>query len=316
MSKAYFFINLLFFCFSLNAQVAWTNADTEFGQLPDGFHVFKTNDSLENKPFVGYYAIADLKNKKLDFSADTTFQRRLTPAQFYEKNGRPLLVVNCTFFSYTTQQSLNTVIKNGEIVGFNIHSIPMKGRDTFLYKHPFGSALGISKKRHADIAWLYTDSLKRYAYASQVPIPATKDSVSRFLSAMIPPRGLKKWKMKTAVGGGPVLIQNGGVRITNNEEVKFSGNAINDMHPRTLMGYTKDNRLIIMVVQGRAPGVADGASLLQEANLMKDLGCMEALNLDGGGSSCMLINGKETITPSDKGLQRAVPAVFIISRAR
>jgi exopolysaccharide biosynthesis protein len=133
---------------------------------------------------------------------------------------------------------------------------------------------------------------------------------------MIPPRGFKKWKMKTAVGGGPVLIQNGGVRITNNEEVKFSGNAINDMHPRTLMGYTKDNRLIIMVVQGRAPGVADGASLLQEANLMKDLGCMEALNLDGGGSSCMLINGKETITPSDKGLQRAVPAVFIISRAR
>jgi exopolysaccharide biosynthesis protein len=36
------------------------------------------------------------------------------------------------------------------------------------------------------------------------------------------------------------------------------------------------------------------------------------LNLDGGGSSCMLINGKETIKPSDPTGQRAVPAVFLI----
>jgi exopolysaccharide biosynthesis protein len=38
---------------------------------------------------------------------------------------------------------------------------------------------------------------------------------------------------------------------------------------------------------------------------------VEALNLDGGGSSCMLVYGKETIKPSDKK-QRAVPAVFMI----
>jgi exopolysaccharide biosynthesis protein len=46
--------------------------------------------------------------------------------------------------------------------------------------------------------------------------------------------------------------------------------------------------------------------------MLKDLGCVEALNLDGGGSSCLLVNGKETIRPSDKTGQRAVPAVFII----
>jgi len=39
---------------------------------------------------------------------------------------------------------------------------------------------------------------------------------------------------------------------------------------------------------------------------------LEALNLDGGGSSCLLINGKETIKPSDKEGQRPVPAVFMI----
>ncbi len=39
---------------------------------------------------------------------------------------------------------------------------------------------------------------------------------------------------------------------------------------------------------------------------------MEPVNLDGGGSSCMLINGKETNSPSSKGVQRPVPSVFLI----
>jgi exopolysaccharide biosynthesis protein len=72
--------------------------------------------------------------------------------------------------------------------------------------------------------------------------------------------------------------------------------------------------LIILVVEGRNPN-AGGATLLQEAQILKDLGCVEALNLDGGGSSCLLINGKETIKPSDKK-QRAVPAVFIIQNKK
>ena len=66
-----------------------------------------------------------------------------------------------------------------------------------------------------------------------------------------------------------------------------------------------------MVIRGRHANSA-GASLIQEAQLLKNLGCVEALNLDGGGSSCMLINGKETITPSDKEGQRTVPGVFMI----
>ena len=80
------------------------------------------------------------------------------------------------------------------------------------------------------------------------------------------------------------------------------------------MGYTKDNKLIILVIEGRNPGLAEGATLTQEAQMLKEIGCWEALNLDGGGSSCMLVNGKETIKISDKTGQRPVPAVFIIKQ--
>lgn len=312
-------VAVVFFSLNLNAQVNWLNVDIDFSPLPKGFHVFKTIDSLDGKPFIAYYAIADIKNKKLQFTTDTTYKRRLTPAGFYEKNKQPILVVNSTFFSFATNQNLNIVVRDGNIVSYNMHTIPMKGKDTFMYMHPFASAIGITKRRKADVAWTYTDSNINYSYALQNTVVAAKDSAQLFsfndVSRKYQP-GLKKWKVQTAVGGGPVLVQDGQIKITNNEELKFAGKAINDQHPRTMMGYTKDHQMIIMVVEGRNPGVAEGANLIQAANLMVGLGCIEALNLDGGGSSCMLINGKETIHPSDKGLQRPLPAVFIIQDKR
>lgn len=334
MKKSLIPVVLLLMCFTSLAQIKWVNIDSLYQPLPKGFHIFKTTDSLDGKPFIAFYAIADLKDKALDFTVDTSLGRRLTPTQFYEKNDHPLLVVNTTFFSFETNRNLNVVVKHGKLISYNQHSVALKGKDTLLFGHAFGSAIGISKKRNADVAWLYTDSTKKTPYAAQMAQHFTKDSSGvwdfkikeagfsfYFSPNPLPERSIykyfrrtfKKWRMKTAVGGGPVLVQNGLVKITNQEENKFTGKAINDKHPRTLMGYTADNKLIIMAIQGRFPNIAEGATLTQEAQLMVDLGCKEALNLDGGGSSCMLINGKETIVPSDKmGVQRAVPAVFLI----
>ena len=245
-------------------------------------------------------------------------------SKFYERNDKALLVVNCTFFSYETNRSLNAVIKDGKLLAYNQHTLNGRGKDTFTYRHPFSSAIGISKKREADIAWLYTDSLSRIPLS--LPFPTiwkdsqtivSYDSLYHYNKFIVlhtgEEDGLRKWKMKTAVGGGPVLIQNGEIKITNNEELKFTGKAINDKHPRTAMGYTKDGKLVILMIEGRNKN-AGGATLTQEAQIFKDLGCWEALNLDGGGSSCMLVNGKETIKVSDALGQRPVPAVFIIKQ--
>ena len=298
-------------------QMRWVNVDSLFGPLPASVQVFRSVDSLDGSPFIGYYVKARLKDRKLAFTVDTTLGRRLTPAAYFERNNQPLVVVNCTFFNFDKNQNLNLVIRDGNIVGYNNHSIPMRGKDTFQYRHPLASALGITKKRKADVAWTLTDSSRSFAYASQLaPDTPIRDSVMRpsFTDLQTGYRlHYEKWKMKTAIGGGPVLVQEGRVKITNNEEMKFAGKAIGDKHPRTCIGYTTDGYLIIMAIQGRFPGIAEGATLEQGARLLVGLGCVEALNLDGGGSSCLLINGKETIQPSDKGGQRPVPAVFLIS---
>jgi len=319
------FIFSLFSGLQVNGQLKWQNVDSLYQPLPSSVHVYKTTSLLDGKPNIAYYVEADLKDKKLDFTVDTTYKRRLTPSKFYEKNDKPLLVINTTFFSFATHQNLNVVIKNKKLVGYNIHTISGRGKDTFTYRHSFGSAIGISKKREADIAWIYTDSSKSKAYGMQWPFGIIKDSINYHTfsfyeyqtslvnghSGTLTPT-LIKWKMQTAVGGGPVLLQNGEIKITNNEELKFTGKAIDDKHPRTAMGYTRDNKLIILVIEGRNTGKAEGATLTQEAQIFKDLGCWEALNLDGGGSSCMLVNGKETIKVSDAAGQRPIPAVFII----
>jgi hypothetical protein len=303
----------------------WTNVDSSFGPLPGSVHIYFTREAIDTAPFRAYYLIADLRDKKLDFTVDTTLNRRQTPKTFYNNDDHPLVVVNASFFSYETNRNQNVIIKDGEMVGFNIHTINGRGKDTFTYRHPFGSAIGISKKRKADVAWLFTDSAMKYPYASQQVLTLEKDSIEHPTFEYInqkttvadashnpnlQPR-FKRWKMRTAIGGGPVLLQHGEINITNNEELKFTGKAIHDKHPRTAMGYTGDGKLIILMVEGRNT-VAHGAMLEQEAKILKDLGCVEAINLDGGGSSCMLINGNETIKISDKDGERPVPAVFII----
>ena len=319
------------------AQLNWVNVDSLYQPLPSSVHIYYTNDKIDTAQFKAYYLIADLNDKHLEFTVDTTLNRRLKPSEFYTKCRDenpilndcqyPLVVVNCTFFSFATNRSLNVVMQKGKLLAYNIHTVPGRGKDTLTYRHPLNSAFGLTKKRKADIAWVFTDSSMKYPYAMQSTMDPVKDSLNKISFDYIynktsiitkPHEGklsssLKKWKMQTAVGGGPVLLQHGEIKITNNEELKFAGRAINDKHPRTAMGYTKDGKLIILVVQGRSES-ASGATLEQEAKIFKDLGCWEALNLDGGGSSCMLVNGKETITPSDKEGQRPVPAVFIIKQ--
>lgn len=305
------------------SSVAWQSMNHLFEPLPSSIQVWKTTSPLEGKPNIAWCVIADLQDKHLRFVTDTTMGRRLTPAQFYARNQQPLLVMNGTFFEFVHPRNLNVVIRHGKALSYNLHSIPQRGKDTLTFLHPFRSALGINRKRRADVAWIYTDSASGEVLTSQHPVKPFRDSSAGITLTTVHRKTaavrfgqsepvFRPWRVQTAIGGGPVLIQNGQIFITNNEELMFAGSAVNDKHPRTAIGYTSDGKLVMLVVEGRAPGKAEGASLVQLAAMMKELGCVEALNLDGGGSSCLLVNGKETIRPSDKEGQRPVPAVFMI----
>ena len=84
-----------------------------------------------------------------------------------------------------------------------------------------------------------------------------------------------------------------------------------DIHPRTAAGVSQDGRYVyLLVVDGRQPGLSEGISLVELAAWMKKLGCWDAMNLDGGGSSTLAVkalDGKPRILNSiPGGVQRSV----------
>ena len=106
------------------------------------------------------------------------------------------------------------------------------------------------------------------------------------------------WKdVDHIISGGPYLIKNGDIYIDMTAQKLAS---IGGRNPRTAIGYTKDNHLIMLTADGRE-GSSIGLTLVELANLMKELGCINAMNLDGGGSTVMYVNGQIVNKPAVQG---------------
>jgi hypothetical protein len=307
----YLLIFFLFFTLPafLFSQQRWHKVDSLFGQLPASMHVFRFKDSLDAKPIVAYYVAVKLKDKALAFSVQTG-NGKCQPASYYlrtEKN--PFLLMNCGFYS-TNCKNVSLLINEGKIISHNVSSLRGIGNDSVLYYYPTRSAFGIAKNRSADVAWIFTDSTRHKAYAFEDnPAIAKGENAIPSIYDMNNVEW-KWWNMETAIGGGPTLLHDGFINVTNKEEQMFVGEE-NKRTARTAIGYTTDQRLIMLVIQGNAEAT-EGATLLQEAVLLKEIGCYEAINLNGGDNSSLLINGKETIKPSGKNIPQLLPAVFVI----
>ncbi|MBP2627205.1 MAG: Protein of unknown function periplasmic [Firmicutes bacterium] len=120
----------------------------------------------------------------------------------------------------------------------------------------------------------------------------------------------EKWdKTIDAISAGPRLVKNGSVFLTSKEE-DFPSDITSGRAPRTAIGTTKDGHVILLVVDGRQQSSV-GMTLLELALLMQEYGAVDAMNLDGGGSSEMVVGGKVVNNPSD-GRERSVGNALII----
>ncbi|MDF2710411.1 MAG: N-acetylglucosamine-phosphodiester alpha-N-acetylglucosaminidase-like protein [Nonomuraea muscovyensis] len=113
------------------------------------------------------------------------------------------------------------------------------------------------------------------------------------------------------IAGGVGLVRNGKTRITAKRDGHDSMNMILRRHPRTLLGTTRNGSLILATVDGRQPGVTVGASFVEAAQFMRWLGARDAINLDGGGSTAMVVKDKVVNRPSD-GAERPVGDALLV----
>lgn len=110
--------------------------------------------------------------------------------------------------------------------------------------------------------------------------------------------GIDMDKVESLVGGGPVLVREGQVADRAKAE-GFADDLSARRHPRSALGVTADGEVWMVVIDGRQAGLTGGATLQQTAEVLVGLGCVDGLNLDGGGSSTMVLNGVVLNRPSD-----------------
>ena len=115
-----------------------------------------------------------------------------------------------------------------------------------------------------------------------------------------------------AVGGTHILLKDGFFYdVGTNSAFDYI------RHPRTAVGITGDNKIIILVVDGRQPSLSNGASLTDLAYILSNLGAKHALNVDGGGSStCITYTEKDGYivrnSPSDGSLRMVYNSIVLV----
>ncbi|MBI3587092.1 MAG: phosphodiester glycosidase family protein [Ignavibacteriales bacterium] len=107
-------------------------------------------------------------------------------------------------------------------------------------------------------------------------------------------------------GGGRILLQGKAVSDTNNTLEKVAVPFLKARHPRTFVGFNRGKtKLYLCTVDGRQ-ATSIGMNFQEMADFLLSIGVWDAINLDGGGSTTMVVNGRIVNSPSDKTGERAV----------
>ena len=296
------------------AEEGWSDVTSSYSSLPEYIKIFKASETLLEINAIAYIAEVDLSKTSFEVwginapdlqGCDEPLQ---TPSQVYEAQGKPSIVINAGYFYTDSGKSYSSSLEvsNGTLLSPNIN---YASQDWVTMYYPTRGAF----LEHADgtyeVCWTYwKDASTHYIYDT-VAENSWDESPKQIPNATFP-GAARTFEAKNGIGGSPVLIKDGKIKDTYKQELIEIGADI--AAPRTAIGITSDKKLVLFVCEGRnmtegVPGYTTG----EVAQILKNYGCTDALNLDGGGSSLMLVNGKELIKPSD-GKQRSVASCVYI----
>lgn len=301
--------------------LGWTNVTAGYTALPEGLDIYKSPETIEEVKVIAYMAVADLTKLDWDVKAindpsiSGTTDPLKTPAQYYEETAAPVVLNGGYFFSDSGKNyNASVAVSGGTTYGVNINYSSM---DWVTMYYPTRGVFYQNASGQPAVGWTYwTGGAAHYLYSQ--PAENAWDAEPLQVPDAAFPVKAETFAPQTAIGGGPVLLKDGKVVNSWKAELLYGDGADDKMplarHPRTAVGLLPDGCLVLFVCEGRGmtEGVA-GMTFEEEALVLKSLGCTQALNLDGGGSSCLLVNGQETIKVSD-GKQRPVASVITLKK--
>jgi hypothetical protein len=274
--------------------MVWQPVDALNSELPEEIRVFAAEDP--EAPLRAWYTRIDraMVDRIRVLVADNV-ENRQTALEFAD-HAQACVVVNAGYFTMDRSPAghVGLLMKDGAILEPATRTV---NRDDVEYETARASVAFTDSG--LDIAWATTrsDTLWRWP----VP-PAHREGRPALPLEYV---NARPWLSATsAIGAGPALVVNGRIRVTDEAEV-FFGTSIPQVHPRTAIGTTRNGDVILMVVDGRQDA-SRGVDLKELATLMREVGSYQAMNLDGGGSSTIVINGRVLNMPAGDTLLRPV----------
>ncbi|MBO6793139.1 MAG: phosphodiester glycosidase family protein [Balneolaceae bacterium] len=286
--------------------IVWVEL-TDSVQLPEGVRYFEGTRS--SPAFKGWYFEVDTNNEDIALVPYLAEGGTETITKFAARKNA-YAAINGGYFGGGI--SYSTLVQPGQVQAQNVTSVTRNSQSYPVIRSMFG----IKEDRSMAVDWIYhfgggVENLYRF----DAPLPY-EESTSSPMVAPTKESGEVYNDAYLGVGGGPILVKGDSVNVSYNEEIFWgSGVGRDNPDPRTAVGYTPDGKAILMVVDGRQGSVTVGVSLTELAQIMIDLGATEAINLDGGGSSQMVIGDQLINRPGGSRFERPVATFLAIMPA-
>lgn len=280
--------------------IDWKDRTEEF-DLPSSIMLLEGSD--DQLPLKAWAARIDLSSPDIDVSVLSTNEEdgRMSVGDFAAESGA-CLVVNGGFYLEDNGvfEPVGLLISEGEFLQFATPGIYWDDIRYDVHR----AAIGFHSDNRVEIGWVSSrgDSARLW------PLPVPNDLG---IPGAIPDSIIgTAWDVTDAVSGGPALLKNGSNSITAYQEA-FFGPAGTEHHPRTAAGISEDGDLLLLVIDGRQRA-SRGVSFTELAGILKSLGAVDALNLDGGGSSTLVVNGELLNRPAGGTFQREVVSALAV----
>ena len=290
---------LLSVSISLGQALEWEEISDNYN-LPQSVKVFEAE---RNQPALKiYYIDVDLNDENVVVRPYLS-SSSATVKSLADKFGA-YAAINGGYFGEGI--SYSAVIYPDKVKARNVSALTRNGKSYPVIR----SLFSLSDSFLPSVDWIYHFSGgKDGIYSFEAPLAYTYNDTQP-LPAPDQSDGTQMDSLLTGIGGGPTLVKNSEKHVTYNEEIFWgSGVGLDNNVPRTAVGYTADNHIILITADGRQSS-SEGVGLNELAEIMIDLGCVEAMNLDGGGSSQMAVPGEFINSPSEN---RAVPGILAVT---
>ena len=294
------------------APIALEWVKQNFAGLPEGIEVYKTTSDLNGRKFQAWYAIADCSGDGIELrvqnphrSSGVTVDNQFTDDCY--------VLINGGYFNFSDRSKPDGIeVIDGASYGemYNPRGSWTAGDEEYdRYYSATRGVFGVDEAGKPSIYWAGAIN-NRITYYPQ-PLPSVRGEAQYGALSSILPTTPAQWTPRYAVSAGPVIMRNGeclidGTVTEKNQpmtdyEIWTDGLAsASYLADQTIVGCTADGKVVLFICDGRVQGLSLGASHREASAILKSLGVIDALKLDGGGSTAMVVCGQHVNYHADE----------------